>query len=388
MCAYPIDGATDNRSESGCGAHTAYPTESVPCQQQGIFTADEWYSHYQEGNSSHFYQCGFITSSTSSYDIADAFYQSILSMAKFSESFTTPNEVVLKTWNYNSQDSLPIQAFFYLDGSEVGKSNAQNDQQMFYKNTTKHIWIPVIKIVLPTNISEDAAFSYSPSDQLVPEVVPQKLPLSTKLNVNGATFESSSGFPKTAFKGAKFQILMDGSAENNNQYIWSTMDSRRNVDSTTSSVSVDENGMVTYISDGAKDDVYVYATSKNGAESKVFTINLEYWFINDNDSLMNRIDADKWCTSQTGGYSLAPQILLSNSVILTSPGYRLGTSGQLWPEWGGGAHYGNGWQSDWSYFASEHYGVYPIIVSLGSSGYKSIPQYPDDSYYVACMKTL
>lgn len=39
LCVFPIDAWTDGRANHGCGAHNQYPTESGPCQSQGITTA-------------------------------------------------------------------------------------------------------------------------------------------------------------------------------------------------------------------------------------------------------------------------------------------------------------------------------------------------------------
>lgn len=170
MCSFPIDAATGNRSDKGCGASNSYPTTSGPCQEQGITTADQWYTHYIKGLQSHEYQCGFITSDNSIYDTADAFYQSILSMAKINtESFNEQNELRLATWAQGKQDSLPIEAFFYLNGSSSGLNSAQHNQNDFYQSTRSHIWLPVIKMTLPENQSEDAMFEYIPGEQLIPE---------------------------------------------------------------------------------------------------------------------------------------------------------------------------------------------------------------------------
>ena len=170
MCSFPIDGATGNRSDKGCGASNAFPSESGPCQEQGITTADEWYNHYIEGNSNWEYQCGFTTSDNSTYNTADGFYQSILSMAKISsESFETQNELRLATWSQGKQDSLPLEAFFYVNGSSEGLDSARKDQQDFYESTSNHLWVPVIKLTLPSTPTSDASFSFNATDQLIPE---------------------------------------------------------------------------------------------------------------------------------------------------------------------------------------------------------------------------
>ncbi|WP_313106953.1 HvnC protein [Pseudescherichia vulneris] len=175
LCSFPIDAASNSRSDKGCGAHSSYPNDSGPCQDQDIFTAEEWYAHYVKGNRNHAYQCGFTVEDGSVYNIADGFYQTILSMATIaSESINEQNELRLATWAQGKQDSLPIEAFFYIKGNTSGLSSAQKNQQDFYNSTTDHIWVPVIQMTLPANASSDAAFVYQTSDQLVPEPASQK----------------------------------------------------------------------------------------------------------------------------------------------------------------------------------------------------------------------
>lgn len=170
MCSFPVDGGTNSRNSKGCGASSKYPSTSGPCQSQGIYTADEWYSHYIKGNEDNLYQCGFTTSDDSSEDTAAGFYQSILSMAKIASlSFNQQNELRLATWTQGKQNSLPIEAFFYLSGNQTGLASAQSNQKDFYNSTTNNIWVPVIEVRLPSTQSQDATFSYNSGDQLIPE---------------------------------------------------------------------------------------------------------------------------------------------------------------------------------------------------------------------------
>ncbi|MER0124294.1 HvnC protein [Franconibacter daqui] len=175
MCAFPVDGWTVYRSDAGCGASSDYPQESVPCQEQGIYTADQWYAHFEKGGENHLYMCGFTTSDYSSEDTAAGFYQSILSRAKIeSKYFSEQNELRLATWAQGKQDSLPIEAFFYIVESSSGLDSARKNQQDFYNTTTNHIWVPVIKLTLPQSPGGNAVFSYSAADQLIPEPVSQQ----------------------------------------------------------------------------------------------------------------------------------------------------------------------------------------------------------------------
>lgn len=161
LCSFPIDAATNNRSDAGCGGYNDQSV-GIQCQLQGITTADEWYDHYVKYDSSHTKQCGFGL--TSDYDnIADAFYQTIKSMSLIStESFNDQNELRIATWSQDIPKELPIQAFFYTNSA--GKADAQADQQDFY-NQTGGMFVPIIKLVLPTTTEEEATFTYNADAQ-------------------------------------------------------------------------------------------------------------------------------------------------------------------------------------------------------------------------------
>lgn len=168
MCAFPLDGWTDGRDSKGCGSHQTFPNDSGPCQVQGIYTAEQWYQHYVKGNYDHRYQCGFDTSDASTYNTADAFYQTILSMALIGTgSFNEQNELRLATWAQGMQDTLPMEAFFYVSGSSSGLTSAQNNQKDYFESTTSSIDIPIIEMKLPASPSEDVQFIYNESDQYI-----------------------------------------------------------------------------------------------------------------------------------------------------------------------------------------------------------------------------
>lgn len=165
LCAFPVDGATDHRSDAGCGEYTGHP-ESTACQSQGIYTADDWYQHYITFDSNHASQCGFGLDSRYPH-ISDAFNQTILSMAKIStESFNEQNEARIATWAQGIPQQLPLQAFFYLNGSASGLQGAQHDQNDFYQQTAGMV-LPIVNITLPQSPDQDVVFSYFESDQVI-----------------------------------------------------------------------------------------------------------------------------------------------------------------------------------------------------------------------------
>ncbi|HGL4262192.1 hypothetical protein KDW07_25300 [Burkholderia dolosa] len=163
LCAYSMDGGTDNRPGNGCGASTNYPTESRPCITQGITDAQKWIEHFTSLKVKYSDQCGWDVTKGHA-GIADHFYQSILARQKMlSPWWETQNELRLATWKQNNGEKLPIHSFFYITGDDQALANAKNDQKRFYQEYG--IVIPVISISLPISKDKKASFSYKRSDQ-------------------------------------------------------------------------------------------------------------------------------------------------------------------------------------------------------------------------------
>ncbi len=166
LCAFPIDAATNTRADKGCGAYPGV-AGSQACQSQGITSSSAWYNHYKSGNSSHVHQCGFDVRDALNAGATTAFDAMIKSMALISaESFTTQNELRLAVWPDGSGRVLPLEAFFYINSSATGRTDARNDQVDF-KNVTG-LTVPVISIWLPKTPSEHATFHYLAADQAIP----------------------------------------------------------------------------------------------------------------------------------------------------------------------------------------------------------------------------
>lgn len=167
LCAFPIDSASENRSDKGCGEYSGHP-ESGICQSQNITNANQWFSHYQDYNYQHASECGFDLRNTTQISISAAFNETIKSMATIAdESFNTQNELRVGTWSSDIDPTkLPLEAFFYLKGTN-GLAGAQHDQKDFYQTTGGGI-VPIVQIDLPDSAGQDVIFTYSPDDQVVP----------------------------------------------------------------------------------------------------------------------------------------------------------------------------------------------------------------------------
>ena len=171
LCSFPIDGWTWNRT-TPCGTHASYPATSQRCQSAGVSTAEQWKSVWDSSpNSHHIRQCGFDVSEATGKPAGVPFYQSVRARGMLSQMpahFSEQNEIVIKTWPQNLQNTLPLMAFFYIaGGANAGLVEAQGNQKDFYDSTSARIWVPVIRLYPPSTPAAEATFQYVESDQLV-----------------------------------------------------------------------------------------------------------------------------------------------------------------------------------------------------------------------------
>lgn len=175
LCSFPFDAWTDNRAGTGCGA---YPdtAKSDLCRIEKIYTADEWFTAYnaiplnQLGGR----QCGFDVDDDQNHAAGPAFTASLQARVKMGDGgFSRHNEMLIRTWPENIGSTLPLEAFFYLEGSSAGLAEAKYNQQDL--KDTDGVVIPIIQLRLPTAESRPAyrpdapaLFVYLPADQVVP----------------------------------------------------------------------------------------------------------------------------------------------------------------------------------------------------------------------------
>lgn len=173
-CAFPVISWSDARPYGRCGAHTSYPKNSGECQQQSIYTADDWYKKFSDlslVDYNKFYnQCAFAVSD-SDHHIATAFSESLKAhnMAEAVSSLEGggSNEVIVRTQETDANgksvnpEQLPLQAFYYQNAT--GLTEAQKYQQDYYNTTGKTI--PVV--YMNTTDLNNVSFQYKATDQVV-----------------------------------------------------------------------------------------------------------------------------------------------------------------------------------------------------------------------------
>lgn len=186
QCAYPIDGATDNRATTGgCGDYILKgDTQGVVedlCHRLGIETAEQWMARYVDASG----QFKYVNADGSfksgekicAFDIspgnpraAIAFQQSLRVEAmliakgrKFNGSSFQENEIVLKPWRVDVPRSPDLLAAFYTDST--GVKGARINQVQWYQATRQ--FLPAISLTMPATAQQDARFAYDVAKQAI-----------------------------------------------------------------------------------------------------------------------------------------------------------------------------------------------------------------------------
>ncbi|QSB19715.1 hypothetical protein JN403_01050 [Pseudomonas sp. 15A4] len=166
LCFFPIDAGTVNRAGKGCGAYPGF-AGSGPCHLQGVDTAANFWTHYNaHSDSRHSYQCGFDVTDGRNTLAGPAFAAGVGAMKLMgAESFGTQNEFIMAAWADGLGKTLPLEAFFYLNGTD-GLSVAQRNQRDL--KATDGRLIPIINVKLSRSTTDPATFYYLPADQTEP----------------------------------------------------------------------------------------------------------------------------------------------------------------------------------------------------------------------------
>lgn len=163
LCAFPMDGGTNNRTAAGCGPHRLDTTGSGPCLTVGIRNSALWVARWNQYKMG-YNMCGFDVSDAMNSQAGPSFRHTMNAHneARFFAGVHDYMEIILKTWPQDIPKELPLQAFFYVEG---GLSGAQHDQRDYFNKTGGNV-VPIIKLTLPTTPAADAQFTYSAADQV------------------------------------------------------------------------------------------------------------------------------------------------------------------------------------------------------------------------------
>lgn len=169
LCAYPVDGYTDDRYDNGCGMKKNKDSRTRPCELQNIYTGSDWVKRFGHDQSFAHEACGFTVAYKRNVKggTAKSFMASLKAAQLLGKkAFYDWNEIVAKTWQQNQGKTLPIEAFFYLKKEgQIAREAARSDQIDLFR--TEGVWVPVIVLTLPQDTNDDATFHYHPDDQAI-----------------------------------------------------------------------------------------------------------------------------------------------------------------------------------------------------------------------------
>ncbi|MFW5401888.1 Ig-like domain-containing protein [Yersinia sp. 1252 StPb PI] len=202
----------------------------------------------------------------------------------------------------------------------------------------------------------------------------------THILVNGTSFSVNDGFPKTGFTGAVFQLVIGESTAENTEYNWHADQGW---------VSVDAVGSVRFNQEptSGNNTVTITAEHKTNGSLLTYRFTVGRWFRNNSFNLMRYSDAQTWCSSLVGDYTIPNYSQMTDRVPMMPTGSSRDANGRLWNEWGTMGSYSNGWFSG-NYWVREltndsnerHY------VYLGNGNLFSFPL--DGTTYITCSASL
>jgi hypothetical protein len=168
LCFFPIDGATEWRSDYGCGPHSLHGNRSASCASQAITTSTKFLTHYLAGATVREQkQCSFDVRDTSPDQTAVLFREALLAMPKIPKNgVNDENELVVRVWAKQAAANMPIKAFFYTSGSTPGWTQARQNQSAYYSQSGGKV-VPVVMLTINKS-TWAASFTYSGSDQIYP----------------------------------------------------------------------------------------------------------------------------------------------------------------------------------------------------------------------------
>ncbi|ROM87123.1 hypothetical protein BK652_02820 [Pseudomonas brassicacearum] len=182
ICYFPYDGATLYRSKPGAyGCRDSitqfvYP-QSKPCNEQNIFTAKAWLAHFRKVAYGNPASCAWMVNDGLN-EQATANFNAGLQVRKDVEleaggadfNFKNHNELRIEAWPEKNPTPLPIQAFFWISGSNDLEA-ARTDQKKYFERT-QGLVVPIVRVTLPPGPKEHFSFQYVSADQAINPVVP------------------------------------------------------------------------------------------------------------------------------------------------------------------------------------------------------------------------
>lgn len=143
-CMYPVSAATNTRDRHGCGyfAKSSKGEDFSTCMEAGVNNAEEWVDLALSGVKERSLDkaCSFTPKST------DAFLHNIKAQNLISgtvlDFLKYYNEFLVKSWDMEKPEDLPIEAFWFREDDESSLMMSKYNQIKYLERTER--WVPVI----------------------------------------------------------------------------------------------------------------------------------------------------------------------------------------------------------------------------------------------------
>lgn len=145
-CMYPVSAATNTRDRHGCGytSKNSKGDDFSTCLEAGVNTAEEWVDLALSGMKERRLDnaCSFTPKNT------DAFLQNIKAQNLISgtalDFVKYFNEFLVKSWDMEKPEDLPIEAFWFREDDESSLEMSKYNQIKYLETTER--WVPIIMI--------------------------------------------------------------------------------------------------------------------------------------------------------------------------------------------------------------------------------------------------
>lgn len=158
-CIYPLIAGTQNagRPQNGCGFATRAGAEQSTCSglTDPVETVESWIANFKKYGSNPRNQCSLSTRD------AKQFMVSLKVRGSLQQASTLLNELLIPTWDVNTPERLPIEAFFYNAASPGSLITAQMLRHDYRVRTG--LSLPLVRLDFAKPATQ--RFSQRPQDQ-------------------------------------------------------------------------------------------------------------------------------------------------------------------------------------------------------------------------------
>ena len=161
LCVYPFAVTIEStRPDYGCGMSTRRsqaPVDPSSCSALGVLDASGWLAHFQQQDNQPGQQCSLSSRDPALFKASLEAHEGI-----DAEWSAKPNELLVKNWDDQNPQLMPVDALFYDIAQTDALLGAQLDQRDYFNATGQ--WLPILRMSLSDH--GPGVFGFNLQDQL------------------------------------------------------------------------------------------------------------------------------------------------------------------------------------------------------------------------------